>query len=284
MRCAWQAYINLLPHWMRQEVECYGRGELQELRVRMGQAPEMLLRQGCRTLSRQASRDDIGFIINAASEYSPWAARTVGQGFITAQGGHRIGICGVGTVNDGKIRGISQPTSLCLRVARDFEDISKNASNISGSILIIGPPGSGKTTLLRDLIRQKSNRGQGSVAVVDEREELFPLFRGQACFPAGNRTDILSGTPKAAGIEAVLRSMNPEWIAVDEITAQSDCEALLHAGWCGVNLLATAHAGSVHDLKTRPVYQSLINYKLFSTVLILHRDKSWRTERMQQWY
>ena len=116
--------------------------------------------------------------------------------------------------------------------------------------------------------------------MVDEREELFPLFKGQACFESGERTDVLSGCPKAAGIEAVLRSMNPKWIAVDEITAQLDSEALLHAGWCGVNLLATAHAGSIHDLKTRPLYRTLIENQLFSTILILHRDKSWTMERI----
>lgn len=280
MNCAWQAYINLLPHWMRQEIDKYGREELQELRIRIGQTPEMLLRHSCCRLTKRTSREDIMFVINAASEYSPWNAGTVRQGFLTASGGHRIGICGVATVKEGRLCGISHPTSLCLRVARDFYDIAKGAANLQGSILIIGPPGSGKTTLLRDLVRQKSNAGQGSVAVVDEREEIFPLHNGQACFFPGERTDILSGASKPEGIEAVLRNMNPEWIAVDEITAQADCHAILHAGWCGVNLLATAHAGSVGELKTRPVYQPLIKSNLFSSVLVLHKDKSWTMERI----
>ena len=281
MRCAWQAYLNLLPHWMRQEVDKYGQENLQELRVRTGRLPEMMLGQGLRTISRRAVKEDIVFIINAASEYSPWAARTIGKGFLTAPGGHRIGVCGVATVTGEKMSGISLPTSLCLRVARDYNGISKKAADITGSVLIIGPPGSGKTTLLRDLIRTKANMGQGSVSVVDEREELFPLYKGQACFDTGDHTDILSGCGKAEGIEAVLRSMNPKWIAVDEITSRWDCDALLQAGWCGVGLMATAHAGSFDDLITRPVYRPLIEYKLFSTVLILHRDKSWTMERMR---
>ncbi len=174
--------------------------------------------------------------------------------------------------------GISQPTSLCIRVARDFEDISLTAAHVQDSILIIGPPGSGKTTLLRDLIRSKSENEH--IAVVDEREELFPLYKGQACFFPGKRTNILSRCPKSHGVEAVLRSMNPHWIAVDEITAPTDCEALLHAGWCGVKLLATAHAGSILDLKSRPVYRPLVDAKLFSTVIILRKDKSWTMERI----
>lgn len=280
MKCAWQAYLNLLPHWMRQEVDAYGQESLEELRVRTGMQPEMSIQQGSRFLSKRATGDDVAFIINAASEYSPWAAKTIEKGFLTAGGGHRIGVCGVATVLDEKMRGISQPTSLCIRVARDFEGIAGKAVDINGSVLIIGPPGSGKTTLLRDLIRCKSNTGQGGVSVVDERQELFPLYKGQICFPSGTRTDILSGCKKAEGIEAVLRSMNPAWIAVDEITSPADSEALLQAGWCGVNLMATAHAGSISDLKTRPIYRPLLEFKLFSTVLVLRKDKSWTMERI----
>ena len=280
MKCAWQAYLNLLPHWMRQEVDEYGRQDLQELHIRIGICPIMQLGSQCHKLKRIATGEDISFVINAASRYSPWTASTLAKGYLTGAGGHRIGVCGVATVSD-KMQGISIPTSLCVRVARDFEGISGTAVTVPDSLLIIGPPGSGKTTLLRDLIRGKSNMGQGNIAVVDEREELFPLHKGQACFFAGEHTDILSGCKKAEGIVAVQRSMNPCWIAVDEITEESDCEALLQAGWCGVNLMATAHAGSLQDFLTRPVYKPLVACKLFSTVLVLRKDKSWKLERMR---
>ena len=187
-------------------------------------------------------------------------------------------------VSSGKMQGISIPSSLCMRVARDFEGIANKIADVSDSILLIGPPGSGKTTLLRDLIRCKSDFGTENISVVDEREEIFPLFKGQACFYSGQHTDILSGTEKAHGIQSVLRSMNPSWIAVDEITCQADCTALLNAGWCGVKLIATAHAGSVCDLNTRPVYKPLIENQLFNTVVILRRDKSWTIERIKTCY
>lgn len=280
MKCAWQAYLNLIPLWMRSDVDKYGREHLQELRIRIGMQPQLICHNGIYNLSKNASKEDVIFTINAASEYSPWAAGTISKGYITASGGHRVGVCGHATVSDGKMRGISIPSSVCIRVARDYDGIGKKASHISGSILIIGPPGSGKTTLLRDLIRLKSTQNSNRISVIDEREEIFPLFKGQACFHPGNNTDVLSGCGKTEGIEAVLRSMNPEWIAVDEITSQADCEALLHAGWCGVELLATAHAGSVNDLRNRPVYKPIIDKQLFQTVIVLHRDKTWALERI----
>lgn len=282
MMCAWQAYLNLLPVRMRSEVDRLGKETLQELRLRLNSPPELLTAKGSQWLNDISVMDDLLYCINAASRYSPWAAQTSASGYITAPGGHRLGLCGEATVINGEMRGIAKPTSVCLRVARDFWGIAKNAAGIHGSILILGKPGNGKTTLLRDLIRQKSEQGSGSVAVVDERGELFPRTNDQICFTPGRRTDILTGCPKPKGIESVLRSMSPSVIAVDEITAQEDCNALIQAGWCGVTLLATAHAENKKDLYSRPVYKPIVSSGLFETLLILQPDKSWRMERMEK--
>ena len=264
-----------------------GRYEIfasEDARTRQKAAPskELILAKYLEVLLNLEKQEELHYYDPEAfeKEYSPWAATTIRHGFVTAPGGHRIGICGQCAIDEGKIRGIAVPTSLCLRVARDFPGISCTIENPTDSLLIVGPPGSGKTTLLRDLIRMISDKGAGSIGVVDEREELFPTFKGQACFYAGKCTDIVSGCGKSEGIEVILRCMNPHWIAMDEITAAADCDALLHAGWCGVNLLATAHAASVYELKTRLIYRPLLQNNLFSRVLVLHRDKSWTIERM----
>lgn len=280
MRCQWQAFLNLLPVWMRQPVDRLGKENLQELRLRLHSPPELVMAAGSKWLEQIVTRDDLSFCVNTASKYSPWAAATTAQGYLTASGGHRIGLCGDAVMANGEMTGIRSVSSLCLRVARDFPGIAGQAAAVGGSILILGRPGSGKTTLLRDLIRQKSDTGQGSICVVDERGELFPHFQMQSCFPCGRRTDIITGCGKPQGIEAALRNMGPEIIAVDEITAQTDCQALMHAGWCGVDLLATAHAGSRRDLFSRPIYRSLAESRLFQTLLILQPDKSWKLERM----
>lgn len=274
MKCAWNELLAILPLNLRQEVDRLGKDEAQELRLRLGQPPELVLSAGSKWLPHSITAQDIGFVIHTASKYSPWAAATTAKGYITAPGGHRIGICGEVIVKEDKTAGVRTPTSLCIRVARDFPGIGAKAAGVSGNILIIGAPGSGKTTLMRDLIRQISNSGR-QITVVDERGELFP-----AGFDTGRRTDVLTGCSKAHGLDIALRTMGPSCIAVDEITADSDCKALTECGWCGVQVLATAHASSLHDLKSRSIYKALWDSKLFDNFLILRRDKTWYTERM----
>jgi stage III sporulation protein AA len=82
-------------------------------------------------------------------------------------------------------------------------------------------------------------------------------------------------------MEKVLRTMGPHTIAVDEITSARDCAAMLHVAWCGVKLLATAHASCREDLMARPVYKPLVKSHLFDTLVILRSDKSWKAERME---
>ena len=280
MRCAWQALINLLPVWMRENVDRLVKNSLQEIRLRVNAPPELVTDTGLIYIERCVSEEDLRFVVNVATRYSPWNASTTSMGYITAPGGHRIGICGHVVIGDGAIKGIQQISSLCIRVARDFMGISNGADDGKSTILIIGRPGSGKTTLLRDLIRWRSNLDLGNVSVVDEKEEIFPRAFHQMCFHAGKHTDIISGCKKKEGIEMVLRNMNPTTIAVDEITAEEDCTALLHAGWCGVQLLATAHAGSKEDLLSRPVYKPLLESRLINYLIVLNADKTWRKEEL----
>lgn len=276
MKCAWQELLSILPPWLAREVDGKERDRLQELRLRLGQPVQLVFSAESSWLKREVTGEDLNFCVNTASRYSPWAAQSVAQGYITAPGGHRIGLCGEAVVRCREMTGLRTIRSLCIRVARDYPGIGEKVGEWTGSVLLLGPPGSGKTTLLRDLIRQVSRRE--AVAVVDERGELFP----PGCFDWGKSMDVLTGCPKGQGIDTVLRTMGPTTIAVDEITAAEDCEGLLRAGWCGVRLLVTAHAASVQDLQSRALYRPLIQTGLFDHILVLGRDKSWRKERMKQ--
>ena len=276
MRCAWKELLDILPKWMITDVDALGRSSLQELRLRLDAPPELVSCDSVERLGRQVSSEDLSYCVNAASRYSPWAAATIAQGFLTVSGGHRIGLCGEAVLKNKEITGIRKVTSLCIRVARDFPGIGSSAAGLRGSMLILGAPGRGKTTLLRDIARQISEKS--TVAVVDERGEIFP-----SGFVRGDRMDVLTGVPKAGGVEMVLRTMGPEWIAVDEITAEEDCRSLLQAQGCGVRLLATAHAGSLDEFRVRPIYKALLDNHVFDYLLILHSDKSYGTERIHSW-
>lgn len=273
MICVWDPFIHILPPRIGCELDALGRESLQELRLRIHQPPELVLKETTLRLSNPVTREDLSFCINRACQYSPWAASTMAMGYFTLPGGHRMGICGDTVCEKGSAVTFRSIHSLNIRIARDFPGLAGEDIPNSGSVLIIGPPGWGKTTLLRDLARRTAQFH--TVAVVDERSELFPpgLTRG-------NRMDVLSGCGKGVGIEMVLRTMGPSYIAVDEITGEADGQALLQAAGCGVNLLATAHASCVQDLYRRPAYARLMEKNLFPTVLVMHWDKSYHWERL----
>ena len=152
------------------------------------------------------------------------------------------------------------------------------------STLILAPPGVGKTTLLRELVRRISD-GIGAaplrVGLADERGEVAALWEGRPQFDVGRRTDVVSGCPKSDGVAILLRGMSPRVLAVDEITAGEDVEAMAWAAGCGVALLATAHGGSVDDLRRRPLYRKLLDLGLFQRVLVLESRQGRRLMRIE---
>lgn len=270
----WKELLCILPSWLQKQIACCKNAGPQELHLRVGQAPVLVCANGKHILNGNVTTDDLNFCVNTATKYSPWAATTIAEGFVTAPGGHRIGICGEAVGQGAQFRGIKNYRSLCIRIAGDVPGIAANLSHLKGSILIIGAPGSGKTTLLRDLVRQISRNE--TVGVVDQRYELFP-----SCFETGPGTDVLAGCDKEKGIDILLRTMSPDTIAMDEITRESDCDALIRAAWCAVRLIATAHASSEVELQHRIVYKPLVDAGIFDHLVILQRDKTYRSERMK---
>ena len=71
----------------------------------------------------------------------------------------------------------------------------------------------------------------------------------------------------------LLRAMSPTWIAADEITARQDLTAMEQISYCGVRLLATAHAKDVRELSARPLYRELLTLGIFRRYLVLRPDR-----------
>lgn len=180
-------------------------------------------------------------ILTASSLYS--YRDDIKNGFITARGGHRVGICGSMTEDCSFVTGIC---GLNYRFAREIKGCADcvaekvyNGGNIR-STLIVSSPGCGKTTFLRDLIRQISDKGV-NVSVVDERSEIAAMHSGIPGFDIGLNTDVFDMCPKETGMKLMIRSMSPEVIAVDELGGTEDAEALKSAAKSGVSVFATMH-------------------------------------------
>lgn len=279
--------ILLLPTNLRdaaRQTQKRDRCIAEEIRLRIGRAPT-ILRAGIEHEFSAApvTRRDLEAVLDIATQASAHSLRdNIRSGYITVHGGYRIGLCGTVTTQDGQINGYKNLSSVAIRISREIHgasdsvirDIAPNGK--FKSTLIISPPGIGKTTLLRDCVRVLSSGGS-RVALADERSEVAAMYDGKPQMDVGERTDILDGCPKADAVLLLLKVMNPQIIALDEITAPADVRAIEMAANCGVKLLATAHAESIADLSERQIYRELLSAGIFERAVILRREGDGRT-------
>ena len=265
----------------------------EELRLRMGRPMTAVFPQGELPLgTNPVTGRDLEQLLELASRASVHTvADQLRRGYLTVEGGHRVGLCGTPVLRDGQIHGLGRLSSAAIRVARQVTGaavpVERELLERDGTLcstLILAPPGAGKTTLLRDLIRMAS-QGEGMVpqrvAVADERGEVAALWNGVPQLDVGERTDVLEGCPKAQALMMLLRAMNPQVLAADEITAPEDVAALISAAGCGVKLLATAHGRDREDLCRRPLYRQLMEAGVFERLLLIRTEKGRRSYQVE---
>ena len=254
--------------------------ELQEIRLRIGK-PLIIVSDNIEfVLHKIIEKEELMEILEYVSNYSLYAFENeLKQGFITIEGGHRVGMTGQVQIEEGEVKNIKHISSMNIRISHEvlncadviFPYITENKQICN--TLIISPPRCGKTTMLRDLIRQVSDGNRWvrgcTVGVVDERSELGGCYLGVPQNKLGMRTDILDCCPKSKGMLMLVRSMAPQVIAVDEIGSAEDIHALEYAMHCGCKMLATVHGTSMEEIRKKPILDELIKRHKFERYVVL---------------
>lgn len=201
------------------------------------------------------------------------------RGYLTLEGGHRAGVAGRAVVIRGEVSTTRDWVGVNLRVARVVPGASdpllaaldqyRPGTLEPPSVLLLSPPRGGKTTVLRDLVRSLSLRGF-RVGVVDERREIGNGAPPDG-FDLGPHTDVLDGWPKAPGVEAAVRSLGLDLVAVDEIGGREDGRAVRLARRSGVAVVATAHAPDVETARRHPLLHGVFEERVFEYAAELTR-------------
>ena len=282
--------LNILAQSIRKIIkeEVEDPEKLQEIRMRMGQPlrilkenEELVLPKGGKPYI--VTKEDLRETMDYISHYSLYAYENeLRQGFITVEGGHRVGVAGKVIMEKDRVKNIQYISSLNIRISHEVigcADALMPYITVNRQIchtLIISPPCCGKTTLIRDLIRQISDGNQYlrgcSVGVVDERSELGGCYLGIAQNHLGTRTDVLDCCPKAEGMIMLIRSMAPQVIAVDEIGTIEDIHAIEYAMQCGCRMIASVHGLNMDEASKKPVLGTLIRRRMFQRYVVLGNE------------
>lgn len=265
----------------------------EEFRLRAGRPLTVLLPGGETPLDAFVEPEELETLCDLATEFSRYAAaETLREGFLPVRGGFRVGLCGTAVIKDGANTNLKAFSSAAIRIARERKGVGEALAprlfreGRFASTLILSPPGGGKTTLLRDLIRCLSEGGADHapqrVALIDERGEVAVMYRGEPQMDVGPRTDVLDACPKALGIPMVLRAMNPQIIAVDEITLREDLRAVAQAAGCGVGLLATIHGADTAELLQKPLYRQLLEDRVFHLAVRIAQGPEGRSYEVEE--
>lgn len=261
---------------------------VQEIRIRVGS--QIIVKTNKKDdiiINYFVTREDILEIMQVICNNSIYSYQNeIANGYITINGGHRVGITGDVVLENNKVINIKYISSLNFRIARQILDCSNNIlkyvinleENTIFHTLIVSPPGAGKTTILKDLVRKISDgipeigfKGI-DVSLIDERGEISAMYNGVPQNKIGIRTDVLENVSKPIGIKMAVRSMAPKVIVADEIGNYNDIEAINYAVCSGVKGIFTAHSLSYETMMLNKELNKLINMKIIERIIFLDSE------------
>ncbi|MGP7816205.1 stage III sporulation protein AA [Niallia sp. 01092] len=260
------------------------RENMEEIRIRMERPLEVCINGNPYFFSRIVTREDCIHLLNKISQYSVYTMEEeLKRGYITIEGGHRVGLAGKVVLEGSKVKAISDVASFNIRIAKEKIGLAESFipflhdKNKWFHTMIIGPPQTGKTTLLRDIARfistgdKKNNIKAMKVGIVDERSEIAGCINGVPQMTFGPRLDVLDACPKAEGMMMMIRSMSPDVLIVDEIGRTEDEDAILEAVNAGIQLIMTTHGRTVEEIQNRPTLKQIMKMGLFERFIELNR-------------
>ena len=249
---------------------------LTELRLRQDKPLTACYVGGCeRSFDRMITREDLETIMLRLTKHSVYLfAESMKNGYITADDGERVGICGRCVIENGSVKMIKDVSSLCVRIPKEvigFSDslLEKYRKEGLSSTLVISPPGFGKTTFLRDIARNVSVSLKKNVLITDEKNEIW-----SPKFSFGTHCDAILSANKSFAFSEGVRNLRPEVIISDELSSLSDASGALNAVFCGVTVIASAHAPSVEYLEKKPDLKILFDNKVFKTAVVIEKNYS----------
>ncbi|WP_201713461.1 stage III sporulation protein AA [Rossellomorea arthrocnemi] len=283
-----QEVLALLPSTISEKVLTLPQDlidRIEEIRIRTNRVLEVTARGKPYFLSYTVTEEDSEQLINKLSRHSFYTLEEeLKRGYITIEGGHRVGLAGKVILEGGLVKGIRNLSSFNIRIARQKLGIADSIfpyvyDGEWKHTMMIGSPQTGKTTLLRDLARMIStgvpekNIPPYKVGIVDERSEIAGCVNGIPQLMFGPRVDVLDACPKAEGMMMLIRSMSPDVLIVDEIGRMEDGQAIQEAVNAGITLVMTTHGSSFNEVRKRPVIKDIVSLQTIERFVELRRGE-----------
>lgn len=279
--------LDLLSPDLLNAVKSFGDlSEIDEIRLRVNRPVSISVAEKDLLLGTAAKPSDIEHTFKTAFSYSMHSySKELANGYITTQGGNRVGICGTAVVTSGhdNVDTLKYISSVNIRIAREVtgcaDEIMKTCfSDGLCGVLVVGAPSSGKTTVLRDISRQLGNRYK--ISLIDEQGEISATHRNIAQNDIGALTDVFFGYPKHTGIATAVRVMSPRAVIADEIGSDDEASALEFALHSGVRLVTAVHGADLGDAMQKPAIKRLVEQSAFQWAVELSPKREITVKRI----